>query len=51
VSVIDAALKSGVYADRGDRLEPPYMAPSTDPNLYSSVCIFPTHITQLCLYF
>ena len=38
-AAITAALDSGIYGDRADRLEPPYMAPSADPDDYPSVCI------------
>ena len=40
-AIIQADLQSGKYDKRKNRVEPPYMAPSTDPALYSSVC-FPT---------
>lgn len=36
-AMIAAALASGTYEKRKDRVEPPYMAPSTDTDLYSSV--------------
>jgi hypothetical protein len=34
---INAAHKAGKFDDRKDKLEPPYMAPSSNPMLYSSV--------------
>ena len=34
---IDVAHKAGIFDDRRDKLEPPYMAPSSNPMLYSSV--------------
>ena len=38
-AVITAALDSGVYNDKKDNLEAPYMAPSADPDDYALVCI------------
>ena len=35
---------SGAYADRGDETEPPYMAPSEDPDEYSRVRLEHCHI-------
>ena len=37
--LIDEAHKAGKYDDRKGRVEPPYMAPSSDPLVYSSVCL------------
>lgn len=37
--VVQEAIASGQYADRIGGLEPPVMAPSTNPDLYSSVSI------------
>jgi hypothetical protein len=36
-AIITEALQSNKYADRDDKLEPPYMAPSPDPGDYSRV--------------
>jgi hypothetical protein len=37
IAQISAALKRKQYEDREDGTEPPFMAPSTDPKLYSKV--------------
>jgi hypothetical protein len=38
-NLIDEAHRAGKYDDRMNRTEPPYMAPSSDPLVYSSVCL------------
>ena len=47
--LIANALQYGVYAERLEACEPPYMAPSEDPNDYSAVGNLltgvPTHLT------
>jgi hypothetical protein len=40
VDQIRQAHAGGVYAGREHRNEPPYMAPSDDPESYSMVCAF-----------
>lgn len=42
LAIIDEALKSGLHDGKDNVLEPPYMAPSTDAALYSSVRILAT---------
>jgi hypothetical protein len=36
--IISKRLEAGDYADRADEREPPFMAPSTNPEDYSKVC-------------
>lgn len=38
-AVITQMVQKGAYEDREDRREPPFMAPSVDPEEYSSVCL------------
>jgi hypothetical protein len=38
IELIRAATSSGAYVKRANRQEPPYMAPSEDPEDYSMVC-------------
>lgn len=38
-AVITKAVQEGAYKDREDRREPPFMAPSVDPEDYSPVCL------------
>lgn len=38
IRIINRELEAGAYADRKDEREPPFMAPSADPNDYSKVC-------------
>lgn len=44
ISVILKSEKYGVYTDRVHATEPPFMAPSADPEQYSKVCLQPRRL-------
>ena len=45
-AIINADIKLGTHVTKGGQVEPPYIAPSTDVNLYSSVHVF-YNLTQI----
>ena len=56
-SIIRTAIESGKFNDRGDAKEPPYMAPSDDPDAYSRVRVIDSlayrlysHTTKWCSF-
>jgi hypothetical protein len=48
--VIANTLRHGVYGVQPEACEPPYMAPSEDPDDYSAVCNLPTQHASLSDY-
>lgn len=47
ILAIEANEREGLFSGRDGQTEPPFMAPSTDPNQYSKVCRMPACMKQL----